>query len=356
MSEGARLRGEIAALLATPHEAIEGAEVERLAVALFHWQYAHNPVLSRIADATLDGAVVAHIDDVPAVPTDVFKAARVACFDASHAVRTFRTSGTTGETRGAHPFDDLSLYVIATLSAARRWLLPRARYRFVLLAADEGEAGDSSLSFMLARFVERWGDGREAFFIRRGALDAEAALRAIGEAAGEGVPVAMLGASYGFVHLVDAMEDTHVTLPADSVVMPTGGFKGRSREVEPDAFHAMLSERFGVARAQIVGEYGMTELSSQAYEAHREGCAPGVFRAPPWMRVTAVDPVSLTRVADGEVGLLRVVDLANVGSAVAIQTSDLGRVSGGGFEVLGRAPGATARGCARALDAALSGP
>jgi hypothetical protein len=110
-----------------------------------------------------------------------------------------------------------------------------------------------------------------------------------------------------------------------------------------------------VARTQIVGEYGMTELSSQAYEAHREGCAPGVFRAPPWMRVTAVDPVALTRVPDGEIGLLRVVDLANVGSAVAIQTSDLGRVHPDGFEVLGRAPGASPRGCARALDAALSG-
>lgn len=352
--EGA-LRDEIAALLATPHARIESAAVERLAVRLFRWQYARNAVLARVADAALDGREVREIDEIPAVPTDVFKHARVACFAPERAVRTFRTSGTTQEVRGEHHFEDLSLYESAAESAARRWLLPRSAYRFVLLASDEGEAPDSSLSFMLARFAERWGDGRDAFFIARGTLDAEGAWRAIDEARSGGAPVALLGAAYGFVHLVDAMGARAVSLPEGSVVMPTGGFKGRSREVAPDAFHAMLQARFGVSRAQIVGEYGMTELSSQAYEAHAEGCAPGEFRAPPWMRVTAVDPVSLERVADGEIGLIRVVDLANVGSSLAIQTSDLGRVTARGFEVLGRAPGATPRGCSRALDAALSG-
>ena len=146
-----------------------------------------------------------------------------------------------------------------------------------------------------------------------------------------------------------------VALPAGSVVMPTGGFKGRSREVAPDAFHALLGARLGVTRGQIVGEYGMTELSSQAYEAHGEGAAPGTYRAPPWMYVSAVDPATLAPLPKGKVGLVRVVDLANLGSAVAIQTSDLGRVTDAGFEVLGRAPGAAPRGCARALDAALSG-
>lgn len=349
------LRDEIAALLARSHARVESAEVERLAVRLFQWQYARNPVLARVADAALDGREVRGIDEIPAVPTDVFKHARVACFAPERTVRTFRTSGTTQDLRGEHPFEDLALYEAAAESAAKRWLLPRSAYRFVLLASDEGEAPDSSLSFMLARFATLWGASERAFFITRGALDAEGAERAIEEAAQQGVPVALLGAAYGFVHLVDAMGARSVSLPEGSVVMPTGGFKGRSREVAPDAFHAMLQGRFGVARSQIVGEYGMTELSSQAYEAHAEGCAPGEFRAPPWMRVTAVDPVSLERVEDGEVGLIRVVDLANVGSSVAIQTSDLGRVTARGFEVLGRAPGATPRGCSRALDAALSG-
>ncbi len=352
---GEELREAIAALLAKPHDAIGAAEVERLAVALFHWQYERNPVLARVADAALDGRAVRGIGEIPAVPTDVFKAARVACFAPDREVRAFRTSGTTQDVRGVHVFEDLSLYESAAVSAARRWLLPASAYRFALLARDEREAPDSSLSFMLARFVERWGGDLDTFCIRGDALDVDAVMRTFELATLAPEPVALLGAAYGFVHLIDAMGDGAVALPAGSVVMPTGGFKGRAREVAPDAFHAMLCARFGVTRSQIVGEYGMTELSSQAYEAHREGAAPGVFRAPPWMRVTAVDPSSLEALPHGETGLLRVVDLANMGSAVAVQTSDLGRVTAHGFEVFGRAPGATPRGCSRALDAALSG-
>lgn len=351
----AALERRVRALLDAPFESIDPREVEALALDLYDWQRANNPVLARIAEAQLEGRAPSSIDEIPAVPTDVFKAARVACFPGERAVRAFRTSGTTGEARGEHAFDDLSLYASACVATARRWLLPERSYRFVLLAATEREAPDSSLSFMLARFVDAWGGDEDAFVLRDGALAHDRVWSAFDEAASDDVPVALLGASYGFVHLADAMGDRRVTLPRGSVVMPTGGFKGRSREIEPDAFHAMLTERLGVQRTQVVGEYGMTELSSQAYEACAAAVAPGAFHAPPWMRVTAVDPVSLAPVADGEVGLLRVVDLANVGSAIAIQTADLGRVRGGLFEVLGRAPGATPRGCARALDAALRG-
>ena len=136
--------------------------------------------------------------------------------------------------------------------------------------------------------------------------------------------------------------------------MPTGGFKGRSREIEPGALRGMIAEAFGLVEADVLGEYGMTELSSQGYEARREGRAS--YRVPPWVRVSMVDAVTLREVPRGEVGLVRIVDLMNLGSAVAIQTSDLGQMDadGDGFVVLGRAPGATPRGCARALDAALS--
>jgi len=353
MSVRERLHRSVSALIDAPPESVSPAAVEQLALEVFHWQRARNEAYARVADAALDGAAPATIDEIPAVPTDVFKHCRVACFEPERAVRTFLTSGTTQDVRGAHAFDDLSLYARGCVAAARRGLLPRDRYQLVLLAADEREAPESSLSFMLARFAERWGGGD--FCVRGGALDHALARRRIEEARRDDVPVALLGASYGFVHLMDAMGGAREALPAGSVVMPTGGFKGRSREVAPDVFHALLGERFGVARAQIVGEYGMTELSSQAYEAHADGAPPGTYRAPPWMAVRAVDPATLAPLPEGEVGLVRVVDLANLGSAVAIQTSDLGRVTRDGFEVLGRAPGATPRGCARALDAALSG-
>ncbi len=350
------LREEIATLLARPYEEIDERDVETLALRVFAWQRAHNPVLARVADATLDGREAQRFDDIVGVPTDVFKVARVACFSETETVRTFRTSGTTREVRGLHAFCDLSLYELAAMRAGARWLLPERAYACVFLAPSEWEAPDSSLAYMLARFHARWGDARvDPFVIRAQRIDLDAVKTRVSEAVATQTPVALLGASYGFVHLFDGLGASRLALPPGSVVMPTGGFKGRSREVEPAAFHAMLQEHLGVMREQIVGEYGMTELSSQAYEAHREGVSPGVFRAPPWMRVNAVDPDRLTPLPQGEVGLLRVVDLANLGSALAIQTADLGRVTTEGFEVLGRAPGATPRGCARALDAALSG-
>jgi len=346
------LHGAIAALLEAPWVSIAPARVEQLALEVFHWQRVHNEAYGRIADATLDGRSPCSLDEIPAVPTEVFKHARVACFAPERTIRIFRTSGTTRDLRGVHAFDDLSLYALGAVITARHFLLPRAHYRLVLLAPDEREVPDSSLSFMLARFAEAWGGGD--FCVRSGVLDVPHVRACLGAAREEGVPVALLGASYGFVHLMDALDETE-PLPPGSVVMPTGGFKGRSRELAPDDFHARLRQCFHVHRGQIVGEYGMTELSSQAYEVHTDGTPPGTYRAPPWMVVRAVDPTTLAPLPPGEVGLLRVVDLANLGSAVAIQTSDLGRVTAAGFEVHGRAPGASPRGCARALDVVLSG-
>jgi hypothetical protein len=142
--------------------------------------------------------------------------------------------------------------------------------------------------------------------------------------------------------------------------MQTGGFKGKSREVEPAALRARVARAFGVHEDHVVGEYGMTELSSQLYEgtlAAAVGAGParahGVYVPPPWVRVTAVDPVSLDPVAPGEVGIARIVDLANVDSAVAIQTADRVRAVDGGVELLGRLPGATPRGCSLAIDEML---
>ncbi len=131
-----------------------------------------------------------------------------------------------------------------------------------------------------------------------------------------------------------------------------GGFKGRAREVPPVALARSLREAFG-AGLRIAHEYGMTELSSQAYDRPRPDGAPGLYQTPPWMRLDVVDPVTLAPLEMGAVGLVRVLDLANLGSTVAVQTSDLGRMHPEGLELLGRAPGATPRGCARAMDALL---
>lgn len=353
--EGRGLRARLLAMAAGPMEQVDSTAVEALGCAVFAWQRDRNAVLDRVAAGVLGDRVPSGLSEIPALPTDVFKVARVACFSGAACVRVFETSGTTQDVPGRHEFADLTLYTAAAEAAAARWLLPGSGYRCVLLAEPEDLAPTSSLSFMLGRFAARWHRGStDPWVVRRSALDADAVAAMLTGACREGIPVALLGTSFSFVHLLDALPDRRWRLPPGSVAMPTGGFKGRSREIEPGVLRGLIGAAFGLVEADVLGEYGMTELSSQGYEARREGRAS--YRVPPWVRVSMVDAVTLREVPRGEVGLVRVVDLMNLGSALAIQTSDLGRMDadGDGFVVLGRAPGATPRGCARAMDAALS--
>jgi hypothetical protein len=300
-------------------------------------------------------------DDMPALPTDVFRFARVAAHDEARDVRVFRTSGTTqgdGE-RGVHPFADLSLYDVALEAAARHMLFFDApRMRLVILAPDEHDAPDSSLSYMLTRFADRFGDGETTWALGGGRIDVSRIEAALARAEREGTPVALLGTSFAFVHADDALGATgrRFALPPGSRVMQTGGFKGRSREVPAEAMREMLSKRYGVAGHAVIAEYGMTELSSQMYETTlRAPAEPRRLWVPGWVRATPVDPESLTPVAGDAIGILRIDDVANVDGVCAIQTSDLARRVADGIEVLGRAPGALPRGCSLAIDAVLSG-
>lgn len=294
-----------------------------------------------------------------ALPTDVFRFARVAAHAPEHDVRVFRTSGTTSGARGQHFFRDLSLYDRAAKASAARMLFADGPMRLVVLAPDETTAPDSSLSYMLSRFATWFAASSESapttFCWRDGALDVDALVRALTDAR---EPIALLGTSFAFVFAEDALAERNVrfALPAGSRVMQTGGFKGRTREVSPEAMLTMLSARYGIPEDRVVAEYGMTELSSQAYETTLvEPGASRRLRFPPWVRVTAVDPVELRALPIGETGLLRIDDAANLDSVCAIQTADLARIEAdGSFVLFGRAPGATPRGCSLAVEEALA--
>jgi hypothetical protein len=137
--------------------------------------------------------------------------------------------------------------------------------------------------------------------------------------------------------------------------MQTGGFKGRSREVSAADLRGAVARTFDVSERAVVGEYGMTELSSQLWEATLvdDQARHGVYHEPPWVRVVPVDPETLAPVPPGEVGVARIEDLANVDSAFAVLAQDRVRRVDGGVEVLGRAPGAPPRGCSIAIDEML---
>jgi acyl-CoA synthetase (AMP-forming)/AMP-acid ligase II len=177
-----------------------------------------------------------------------------------------------------------------------------------------------------------------------------------------GEQLVLLATSFALVSLLDALAGRTLRAPALTTVMQTGGFKGKSREIAPNELRAAVAQSFGIAEARVVSEYGMTELTSQLYEATLPGSAlasarpgvPGVYVEPTWLRVIPVDPISLEPVAAGEVGIARIVDLGNVDSAIAVQTQDRVRRVAGGVELLGRAAGAPPRGCSLAIEEFLA--
>jgi len=333
---------------------------DALAVDLARFQAQSVQGYARLCAARgVDPCALARAADAPAVPTEAFKLASVFCFEAGHATFTFRTSGTTAGARGVHAMRDVATYDAAALAFGRAMFARdlTAPAPFLVIGPAEVEAPDSSLAHMCALFARSFGAAEPAhrtFFVRAGALmvdDLRARVAALDPAA----PVAILATSFALVHLLDALGDDVLALPSGSRVMQTGGFKGRSREVVAGDLRRLAARAFAVDERAVVGEYGMTELSSQLWEATLVDARarPGVYVAPPWVRVVAVDPESLAPLPDGAAGIARIEDLANVDSAFAVLAQDRVRRVDGGIELLGRAPGAPPRGCSIALDEML---
>ncbi len=302
----------------------------------------------------------------PAVPTSAFKSLRLA---AAKPREIFRSSGTTRGTERRsvhyHPYPDLYRTVIdATFPAA---CLParsldrgdrgraddgsgesggevgRGRLPILSLIPDRAAAPDSSLSFMAAHVFSRHAATSSAWAASDSGIDLALACRWL-RARAEGEAVLVLSTALALVLLLDRLEGesgsaTH--LPAGSRVFETGGFKGRTLETTPDAVRRRARTQLGLQPDAVVREYGMTELTSQAYSR------PGGerLRTPPWMPFRVLDPDTLEEVEEGETGLLAFFDLANLGSVCHVLTEDLGVREGDAFRLLGRASGAELRGC-----------
>jgi hypothetical protein len=354
---------------------------DTLALDIARFQAEHAPGFARLVARR--GKPLDCVEAIPAVPVAAFRLSRVAVHGAELDAARFETSGTTASARGAHPFRTTATYeAVALRSGARALRNTTGRSVVVCLApAPDGQSA-SSLAFMMRLFARAWDgrafggaanggaanggafDGLEAgrWLVRDGTVDAKGLARAARIANERGEPLLVLATAFALVALLDGLGKESLGAPPTSVVMVTGGFKGRSRAVEKGELRAGIARAFGVPETHVVGEYGMTELSSQLYE----GTLPGaelrgprdVFLEPPWLRVVPVDPVSLEPVAPGELGIARFVDLANVDSAVAVQTDDLvrrvGAGAGEGIELVGRREGAEPRGCSLALEALLA--
>lgn len=352
-------------------------------------QATRNPGYARYA-ARL-GVDLAALDDpldAPPVPTDAFKRLRLAAFDPAEAVACFRSSGTTRADRSEHLLRTLAPMRASIEPPLLRYVLPDLApgdtVHMVVLAPAPAQVPDSSLCFMLGHVRERFGraGARAHLFGDDLALDVAAVCRTLEDLAGRGEPVLLLGPSFSYVHFFDRASGFRVSLPPGSRLFETGGFKGRSREVPRAELHALFVERLGLDPALIVGEYGMSELSSQLYEPCLRRALAGapdaagdgwrVYVPPPWCAVRVLDPVSLAPLPVGQDGLVAFFDLANLDSVSAVVTGDLGTLAPArapgdappgwqglpagsrGLVLHGRAAGASAKGCSLAMDMLLS--
>jgi acyl-CoA synthetase (AMP-forming)/AMP-acid ligase II len=351
-----------------------GDDFEQLGLEIARFQAeasASFRALCRSRGSALDG-----LSSVPGVPSDAFRLTRVAVHPAELDAARFATSGTTGSERGVHVFRTTETYEeIALIGGARALLGFRPGPRVVAsLAPRPSTPPSSSLGFMLELFHRAW-DGRslrtatpgeqdlfvphapERWLVSERGIELAALEHACHVAVERREPLLVLATAFALVALLDALGERTLPGPAETAVMVTGGFKGRSREVERGVLRRDVARAFGVPESHVVAEYGMTELTSQLYEGTLPGAAlsgePDVLLEPPWLRVVPVDPETLEPVPPGELGIARIVDLGNVDSALVVQTEDLVRRRGDGIELLGRRPGASARGCSLALEALL---
>ena len=325
-------------------------EFNELACAVFEFQYENCGVYRAYCEQQkCVPETVSHWKKIPAVPASAFKDFTIADFPAEDAVAEFQTSGTTREKPGRHFFQTLELYDAAITHNFAAHLLPdNARLPMLVLTASLSEALHSSLSHMMGVVMREFGAVDSAYYVERGTLCLERLMVALREAERNRQPVFLLGTAFAFVDLCDHLREHNATsqMAEGSRVMDTGGFKGRSRKVSKKDLYGALEECLGIAPTRVVNEYGMTELSTQFYDQTlREGRQTDRKLAPPWARVLIIDPHTGQEAKEGERGLIRVYDLANLWSAMCIQTEDLGVAGGNVFEVLGRGAGAEVRGC-----------
>lgn len=313
-------------IAAVQPETFAGAALE-----VFAWQAAHNPLYAEYL--RLLGIAphnVRRVDDIPFLPIQFFKTHEVKTSNWAPAT-VFSSSGTTGQVTSQHAVRDLGWYERLCRQGFEQFYGPVEDYCVLALLPAYLERPGSSLVYMADYFIRQGRAGSGFYLYDTAALKAQ-----LDACAGQGVPVLLLGVSFA---LWDFAEAHPGALPG-VVVMETGGMKGRRREITRAELHEILTRSLGCDA--IHGEYGMTELLSQAYAQ-----GEGLFRCAPTMQVRArevTDPLS--PVAPGRTGVLNIIDLGNIDSISFIATDDLGRVhADGSFEVLGRLDNSDLRGC-----------
>ncbi len=336
-----------------------GADFEETALEVFAYQYrncsVYHDFCRRRGRTPVD---VVRLDDIPALPTEAFKG------DLGFVERrpfAFRSSGTTQGThkRSHHALRNLDSYRLSAMTHFADMVLADqpGPMSVLVLGPSRQSSRDSSLGRMFTWCCSEFGDAAaRVAFDSRGKADIDSALSWLRNAAESARPALILSISSALTALFTAMRshDEPLRLPADSRIVDTGGGKGVAPVFSPRGILKAAWRYLHVPAYACLNQYGMTEMLSQFYDDTlltrvEGGLSPRAKLGPAWVHTTVVDPVGLTPVAEGERGILRHFDLANWDTVSCLQTLDLGRKRGRGFELCGRMPMAESRGCSQLM-------
>ena len=307
-------------------------EFEALCLATFQFQYEENSVYRSFCDLlNISPVDINSLTQIPHLPIQFFKSNEVRAVQ-GEATICFSSSATSGQGTSKHFVQDISLYQKSFRKGFALQYGEVKQWAILALLPSYLEREGSSLVYMMDDLIRHSNHPASGFYLN----DFQALQQQLGELEKAKQPTLLLGVSFA---LLDFAEQFPMQLE-HTIVMETGGMKGRRKELVREELHACLQKGFGVKT--IHSEYGMTELLSQAYSKGN-----GVFNCPPWMKVSARDINDpLSPAAAGKIGRLNVIDLANQESCAFIATDDLGRVyPDGSFEVLGRLDASDIRGC-----------
>jgi hypothetical protein len=302
---------------------IEKESFDYLAIQVFNYQFNTCTVYKNYCESLgRNPDHVKNIKDIPFIPIDFFK---------NHAIKShrwieekiFKSSGTTSSVRSHHHIKEIDFYLKNTLEIFNKLVGSISEYQLIALLPSYQEQGDSSLICMIDHFLNYSKKG-SGYFLESDDIQSILA---------SDEKKILIGVSYALLDLSTKRINSKNTL-----VMETGGMKGRKQEITRQELHKILSAGFN--QNEIWSEYGMTELQSQAYGKN------GDFQFPNWAKVLIRDlndPFHYLN--EGKSGGINIIDLANVDTCSFIETKDLGRIKGDYFEVLGRFDNSDIRGC-----------
>lgn len=307
-------------------------EFKEISLEIFKHQFKNNKVYRSFCDLLfVHPSDVKELKDIPFLPIQFFKSKKILS-SLDEIQETFTSSGTTGSITSKHFVTDISIYQESYLKGFHHFYGDIKDYTVLALLPNYLERNGSSLVFMVNDLIKKSNQPESGFYLNN--LD-ELAKKLI-DLDKKGQKVLLIGVSFA---LLDLIEKYQFNLK-NTIIMETGGMKGRRKELIRSELHSLLKDGFGVS--EIHSEYGMTELLSQGYSNGN-----GVFDCPPWMKILTRDTEdALTIQRSNRTGGINVIDLANYNSCSFIATQDLGKThQNGTFEIIGRFDNSDIRGC-----------